>query len=89
MILEKQSFYPKIYNIVSEVKKVFDIRKINIGRPYTILSSKDSLSKPEYFIYQPNSIDYIVVSLNDSIWAETKRSKKLIQKKLQELLKAH
>ena len=43
LILEKNNlFYPKIYNIVSEVKKVFDIRKINIGRPYTVLSSKDS-----------------------------------------------
>ena len=47
LILEKNNlFYPKIYNIVQETKKVFDIRKINVGRPYTILSSKDSLNKP-------------------------------------------
>ena len=47
LILEKNNlFYPKIYDIVQEAKKVFDIRKINIGRPYTILSSKDSLNKP-------------------------------------------
>ena len=65
-------FYPKIYDIVQEAKKVFDIRKINIGRPYTILSSKDSLNKPLVFIYQPNPIDYIVVSLGDSLWAEKK-----------------
>tara|TARA_A100001015_G_scaffold197331_1_gene220033 strand:+ start:2322 stop:3587 length:1266 start_codon:yes stop_codon:yes gene_type:complete len=90
LILEKNNlFYPKIYNIVSEVKKVFDIRKINIGRPYTILSSKDSLSKPEYFIYQPNSIDYIVVSLNDSLWAEKKQKEvKLIQKKASGIIKS-
>ena len=32
LILENNNlFYPKIFNIVSEVKKVFDIRKINIG----------------------------------------------------------
>ena len=42
LILEKNNlFYPKIYDIVQEAKKVFDIRKINIGRPYTILSSKE------------------------------------------------
>ncbi len=30
LILENENlFYPKIYNIVNEVKKVFDIRKIN------------------------------------------------------------
>jgi hypothetical protein len=51
LILEKNNlFYPKIYDIVQEAKKVFDIRKINIGRPYTILSSKDSLNKPLVFI---------------------------------------
>ena len=74
LILEKNNlFYPKIYNIVQETKTVFDIRKINVGRPYTILSSKDSLNQPLIFIYQPNAIDYLVVSLGDSLWAEKKQ----------------
>ena len=74
LILEKNNlFYPKIYNIVQETKKIFDIRKINVGRPYTILSSKDSLNQPLIFIYQPNAIDYLVVSLGDSLWAEKKQ----------------
>ena len=74
LILEKNNlFYPKIYNIVQETKKVFDIRKINVGRPYTILSSKDSLNQPLIFIYQPNAVDYLVVSLGDSLWAEKKQ----------------
>jgi murein DD-endopeptidase MepM/ murein hydrolase activator NlpD len=72
-ILEDNNlFYPQIYNIVQKVKKVYDIRKINIGKPYTILSSKDSLNTPQVFIYQPNLIDYVVVSLTDSLWAEKK-----------------
>ena len=72
-ILERNNlYYPQIYNIVQKVKKVYDIRKINIGKPYTILSSKDSLNTPLVFIYQPNKIDYVVVSLTDSIWAEKK-----------------
>ena len=72
-ILEKNNlYYPQIYNIVQKVKKVYDIRKINIGKPYTILSSKDSLNTPLVFIYQPNKIDYVVVSLTDSLWAEKK-----------------
>ena len=65
-------FYPQIYNIVQKAKKVFDVRKINIGKPYTILFSKDSLKTPKVFIYQPNLIDYVVVSLTDSLWAEKK-----------------
>ena len=72
-ILERNNlYYPQIYNIVQKVKKVYDIRKINIGKPYTILSSKDSLNTPLVFIYQPNKIDYVVVSLADSLWAEKK-----------------
>ena len=76
-ILEDNNlYYPQIYNIVQKVKKVYDIRKINIGKPYTILSTKDSLNIPQYFIYQPNKIDYVIVSLTDSLWAE-KKSKKV------------
>ena len=72
-ILERNNlYYPQIYNIVQKVKKVYDIRKINIGKPYTILSSKDSLNTPQVFIYQPNKIDYVVFSLTDSLWAEKK-----------------
>ena len=73
-ILENNNlFYPKIYNIVQATNKIFNIRKINVGRPYTILYSKDSLEIPELFIYQPNPIDYVVVSLSDSTWAERKQ----------------
>lgn len=72
-ILENNNlFYPQIYNIVQKAKKVFDVRKINIGKSYTILFSKDSLKTPKVFIYQPNLIDYVVVSLTDSLWAEKK-----------------
>ena len=72
-ILENNNLlYPQIYNIVQKAKKVFDVRKINIGKPYTILFSKDSLKTPKVFIYQPNLIDYVVVSLTDSLWAEKK-----------------
>ena len=72
-ILEKNNlYYPQIYNIVQKAKQVFDVRKINIGKPYTVLFSKDSLKTPKLFIYQPNLIDYVLVSLTDSLWAEKK-----------------
>ena len=56
----------------SKAKQVYDVRKINIGKPYAILFSKDSLKTPEIFVYQPNLIEYVLVSLNDSLWAEKK-----------------
>ena len=80
-ILEKNNlFYPQIYNIVQKAKQVYDVRKINIGKPYMILFSKDSLKTPELFIYQPNLIEYVLVSLNDSLWAEKKaKAVKLVE----------
>ena len=80
-ILENNNlFYPQIYNIVQKAKQVYDVRKINIGKPYTILFSKDSLKSPKLFVYQPNLIDYVLVSLTDSLWAEKKsKAVKLIE----------
>ena len=80
-ILENNNlFYPQIFNIVQKVKQVYDIRKINIGKPYTILFSKDSLKTPKIFIYQPNPIEYVLVSLTDSLWAEKKaKAVKLVE----------
>ena len=50
-ILEKNNlYYPQIYNIVQKVKRVYDIRKVNVGKPYTILFSKDSLKLLGSFI---------------------------------------
>jgi murein DD-endopeptidase MepM/ murein hydrolase activator NlpD len=87
-ILEKNNlFYPQIYNIVQKAKQVYDVRKINIGKPYTILFSKDSLRTPELFIYQPSLIDYVLVSLTDSLWAEKKsKAVKLLEFKAQGII---
>lgn len=87
-ILEKNNlFYPQIYNIVQKAKQVYDVRKINIGKPYTILFSKDSLRTPKLFIYQPNLIDYVLVSLTDSLWAEKKsKAVKLLKFKAQGII---
>lgn len=67
-ILERNNIgYPQIYNIAESAKDSYDIRKLQIGKPYTLLCSKDSLQTPECFIYQPNNIDYVVIKFADSI----------------------
>ncbi|MDO1502388.1 peptidoglycan DD-metalloendopeptidase family protein [Winogradskyella maritima] len=73
-ILERNRLgYPEIFQIAEKTKDSFDVRRLTAGKPYTILFSKDSLQKPERFIYQPTKEDYVVVSLTDSIHAYTKR----------------
>ncbi|MBT8395068.1 MAG: peptidoglycan DD-metalloendopeptidase family protein [Bacteroidia bacterium] len=63
--------YSEIANITAAVKDSFDLRKLDLN-PYTILKSKDSLNKPQVFIYQPNRIDYVVVDFRDTIVAQRK-----------------
>jgi murein DD-endopeptidase MepM/ murein hydrolase activator NlpD len=77
-ILERNNIgYPQIYNIAEKAKDTFDITKLPIGRPYTLLfskeSKKDSLPKPSTFIYQPDQEKYVVINFKDSIHAYTKR----------------
>lgn len=59
--------YPQIYNIVEKAKDTFNIARLQVGKPYTLLCSKDSLQLPTCFIYQPNKEDYVVVNFQDSI----------------------
>ena len=52
--------YVTIDALAKKSKDIFDVRKMVVGKNYTILASKDSIEKAQYFIYQPNAISYIV-----------------------------
>ena len=63
-ILENNGIdYPEVYHILQKIKSSINIRKLQIGKPYTLLFTKDSISTPKYFIYQPGDISYTVVQL--------------------------
>ncbi|NNF86800.1 MAG: peptidoglycan DD-metalloendopeptidase family protein, partial [Winogradskyella sp.] len=73
-ILERNNItYPQIFNIAEKAKDTFDIRKLQLGKPYTLLCSKDSLEQPRCFIYQPNKEEYVVINFQDTIHAYTSR----------------
>ena len=59
--------YTEIDLLAKQSKEVFDVRKIASGKNYTILCKKDSIEKAQYFIYEPNAIDYIVYDMRDSL----------------------
>ncbi|WP_418602320.1 peptidoglycan DD-metalloendopeptidase family protein [Hwangdonia sp.] len=70
VILEQNNIgYPKIFHIAEKAKDTFDIRRLQVGKPYTMLFSKDSLEVPESFIYQPTKEEYVVINFKDSIHA--------------------
>lgn len=59
--------YASIYKISNTIKEDFDVRRLRAGKPYTLLKSKDSLTKPLVFIYEDNRIDHVVIDFRDSI----------------------
>lgn len=63
----------KIFEITNKIKDSFDVRKLQVGKPYLILKSKDSLTKPQVFIYEKNKVDYTVIDFRDSIAAFNKK----------------
>ena len=78
VILERNNIgYPKIYQIAEKAKDSYDIRRLQVGKPYTLLfaneNKRDSIQKPTTFIYQQNLEDYVVIDFKDSIQAYTSR----------------
>ena len=67
LMLENYADYDKVVTVSEKFKDTFDIRKINIGKPYFILKSKDSVAKAQAFIYQNDKINYTVFDFKDSV----------------------
>lgn len=51
--------------IAQKSQQVFDVRLMRAGKPYTIIKGKDE--QVDYFIYEKNEADFVVISLRDSI----------------------
>jgi murein DD-endopeptidase MepM/ murein hydrolase activator NlpD len=59
-----QSF---ISALADSAEKVLPLRKIQSGKNYVVLLSKDSLEQAKYFIYEKNAIDFVVFKLTHPI----------------------
>ena len=67
LILAKYKVSPaKIHEISQRCKDVFDLRKIKSGQNYTLFLAKDSLRTPEFFIYESNALEYVVIDFKES-----------------------
>ncbi len=59
--------HPQIDQIVKKSKEIFDFRRLQVDKEYTVICTKDSIEKACYFIYQENPISYIVVDLTNGV----------------------
>lgn len=72
--------HAQIAEIVQKSKGIFDFRRVNSGKEYTVICSKDSSEKVNYFIYRENPTSYIVFDLTAGI--DVYRGEKEITTKL-------
>ena len=75
LMLKNKVDYPKIAAISENYRDTFDVRRIQVGKPYLILKSKDTSEVAEVFIYQNDKINYTVVDLRDSAMAYKNQKK--------------
>ena len=67
LILSKYKVSPaKIHEISQRCKDIFDVRSIRRGQNYTLFLAQDSLHTPEFFIYEKNALEYVVIVSKDT-----------------------
>ena len=82
-ILQEQNLNGKlVHEIVEKVKDTFDVRKMRIGKPYTLLRSKDQTKKLSVFIYQPDQLSYYVIDLRDTVIVYQKKKPITIKRRV-------
>lgn len=59
-----------IHQIASLSRPVFDVRKMKVGNPYTILFTTDTVPEIAYFIYEEDEVSYITYQLKDQLKVE-------------------
>lgn len=56
-----------IHKLAQQSRNVFDVRKINARKKYTIFQHKDSLKTLHAMVYEPSPMEYIVFKFVDSL----------------------
>ncbi|RXR33694.1 M23 family peptidase [Flavobacterium piscinae] len=57
----------KVHEVTEQVKDSFKMRDIRVGKPITLLKSKEKPNQLQVFIYQKDNINYSVVDFRDTI----------------------
>lgn len=57
----------KVHEVTEQVKDSFNMRDIRVGKPITLLKSKEKPNQLQVFIYQKDNINYSVIDFRDTI----------------------
>ncbi|MCC9166908.1 peptidoglycan DD-metalloendopeptidase family protein [Pontibacter harenae] len=67
-ILSSYNISPTTVSLLaSKSKDIYNVRRISANRPYTILHLRDSAQTAQYFIYEPNNVEYVIYDLRGDL----------------------
>ena len=71
-ILEDQGIdYPEIFRALEKTKNDVSFTKLQLGKPYTLIFTNDSIRELKAFVYHPTIEGYSFIQLRDSIYGKT------------------
>ena len=71
-ILEDQGIdYPEIFRALEKTKNDVKFTKLQIGKPYTLIFTNDSIRELKAFVYHPTIEGYSFIQLRDSVYGKT------------------
>lgn len=83
IMLSRNADYEKVNVAARQSRSSFDLRKIQLGKPYRVLKSCDSVQQPLIFIYENDFLNYTVVDLRESVKVyEEKHPYELVERQL-------
>jgi len=83
IMLSRDADFQKVDQAARQSRSSFDLRKIQLGKPYRILKSCDSLQQPLVFIYENDFLNYTVVDLREEVKVyEQKHPYELVERQL-------
>ena len=70
-ILEDQGIdYPEIFRALEKTKNDVSFTKLQLGKPYTLIFSNDSIRELKAFVYHPTIEGYSFIQLRDSVYGK-------------------
>jgi len=83
IMLSRDADYQKVDQAARASRSSFDLRKIQVGKPYRILTTCDDEQRPVVFIYENDFLNYTVADLREEVKVyEEKHPYDLVERQL-------
>ena len=63
--------YPEIFRALERTKNDVSFTKLQLGKPYTLIFTNDSIRELKAFVYHPTIEGYSFIQLRDSVYGKT------------------